>query len=106
MAQPGSLANSVGVYRAVRAAASGRVGAGTAAGAFGALGAEAIGVGTTIGRVAQPPRTIAIASTIIPMACGRAQARLHCGDMWVIYLEAFAVAALMVFFVWWTMRGK
>jgi len=25
--------------------------------------------------------------------------------MWVIYLEAFAVAALMVFFVWWTMRG-
>jgi hypothetical protein len=40
------------------------------------------------------------------MACCRAQARLHCGDMWVIYLEAFAVAALMVFFVWWTMRGK
>jgi len=26
--------------------------------------------------------------------------------MWVIYLEAFAIAALMVFFVWWTMRGK
>jgi len=26
--------------------------------------------------------------------------------MWVIYLEAFAAAAIMVFFVWWTMRGK
>jgi len=26
--------------------------------------------------------------------------------MWVIYLEAFAAAALLVFFVWWTMRGK
>jgi hypothetical protein len=100
------LANSVGVYRALRAATSGGVGAGTAAGAVGGLGAEAAGAETAIGRVAQPPRTIAIASTIIQTACTRAPPRLNFGAMWVIYLEAFAVAALMVFFVWWTMRGK
>jgi hypothetical protein len=106
LAQPGSLANSVGVNRALRAAASGGVGAGTAAGAVGGLGAGAAGAETTIGRVAQPPRIIAIASTNNPTACARPQRRLNCGAMWVIYLEAFAVAALMVFFVWWTMRGK
>jgi len=26
--------------------------------------------------------------------------------MWVIYLEAGAVLALVIFIVWWTMRGK
>jgi hypothetical protein len=97
-AQPGSLANSVGVNWAFRAAAGGEVGTGTAAGSAGAE--------TTIGRVAQPPRIIAIASTNNPTACERPQPRLNCGAMWVIYLEAFAIAALMVFFVWWTMRGK
>jgi hypothetical protein len=89
----------VGVNRALRAAADGGVGAaGTAAGAAGAE--------TKIGRVAQPPRIIVIASTIIPSACTEIRPRLHSDAMWVIYLEAFAVAALMVFFVWWTMRGK
>jgi hypothetical protein len=56
--------------------------------------------------MAQPLRIIAVASTIIPSTCARARPRLNCDAMWVIYLEAFAVAALMVFFVWWTMRGK
>jgi len=27
-------------------------------------------------------------------------------SMWVIYLEAGAVLALVIFIVWWTMRGK
>jgi hypothetical protein len=98
LAQPGSLANSVGLNWAFRAATGGEVGAGTAAGAAGGE--------TTIGRVAQPPRVIAISSTIIPTACTWTRPRLNCAAMWVIYLEAFAVAALMVFFVWWTMRGK
>jgi len=26
--------------------------------------------------------------------------------MWVIYLEAAGVLLLVLFFVWWTMRGK
>jgi len=26
--------------------------------------------------------------------------------MWVIYLEAFGVLALVLVLVWWTMRGK
>jgi len=26
--------------------------------------------------------------------------------MWVIYLEAFGILALVLFIVWWTMRGK
>jgi hypothetical protein len=26
--------------------------------------------------------------------------------MWVIYLEAGAVLALVILIVWWTMRGK
>jgi len=26
--------------------------------------------------------------------------------MWLIYLEAFAAAFLLIVFVWWTMRGK
>jgi hypothetical protein len=98
LAQPGSLANSVGVKWAFRAAAGGEVGAGTAAGAAGGE--------TTIGRVAQPPRIIAITRTNNPTACTWTRPRLNCASMWVIYLEAFAVAALMVFFVWWTMRGK
>ena len=36
----------------------------------------------------------------------RPRGRLNSRTMWVIYLEAFAAAALLVFFVWWTMRGK
>jgi hypothetical protein len=39
-------------------------------------------------------------------ACIESLPRLHCRDMWVIYLEAFAAVAIMGFFVWWTMRGK
>jgi len=26
--------------------------------------------------------------------------------MWVVYLEAAGVLLLVLFFVWWTMRGK
>jgi len=26
--------------------------------------------------------------------------------MWVIYLEAFGILALVLFIVWWTMGGK
>jgi len=26
--------------------------------------------------------------------------------MWVVYLEAFGILALVLFIVWWTMRGK
>jgi hypothetical protein len=28
------------------------------------------------------------------------------GDSWILFLEAGGVLALMLFFVWWTMRGK
>jgi hypothetical protein len=27
-------------------------------------------------------------------------------QMWVIYLEAFGVLAVVMLLVWWTMRGK
>jgi hypothetical protein len=26
--------------------------------------------------------------------------------MWVVYLEAAGILLLVLFFVWWTMRGK
>jgi len=26
--------------------------------------------------------------------------------MWVVYLEAFGILALVLLIVWWTMRGK
>jgi len=99
------------VYRALRATTVGEVGAtGPAAGgateAFVGLGTGAAGTEITIGRLAQPPSITPIASAIIQTEGARARPRLNLSAMWVIYLEAFAVAALMVFFVWWTMRGK
>jgi predicted nucleic acid-binding Zn ribbon protein len=54
--------------------------------------------------VSNPPRRsaarrVASARAIEWLALERAR-------MWVIYLEAFGVLALVLGLVWWTMRGK
>ena len=68
----------------------------------GAVGGVVRGVVRGAGASAQAPSS---ASTPAGTRA-RPRRRLNSRTMWVIYLEAFAAAALLVFFVWWTMRGK
>jgi hypothetical protein len=73
-------------------------------GALGAGGAEA-----QEGSIASAPSSNAVAARVgTRLAPGaplesRATEQRH---MWVIVLEAAGVLLLVLFFVWWTMRGK
>jgi hypothetical protein len=41
------------------------------------------------------------------MGAARGGARIaRMDDAWILFAEAGGVLALMLFFVWWTMRGK
>jgi hypothetical protein len=72
---------------------TGRAGAATGAGAGAGEGG-----GTAPGGVVQP----AAASRVQAMIAATDGERL----MWVIYLEAGVAIVLVLFIVWWTMRGK
>lgn len=62
-------------------------------------------VGTRAQAETRVDRQAIIASRSAPRLDGRAPSRKRSG-MWVIYLEALLAVSLVLFIVWWTMRGR
>ena len=64
---------------------------------MGGPGARSVGA---IGEQAASPSTIAASSAAIESRLTERQ------GMWVIYLEAAGILALVLFLVWWTMKDR
>ncbi|HQP68061.1 MAG TPA: hypothetical protein PK072_15570, partial [Quisquiliibacterium sp.] len=93
-----------------RAGSAGPGGRADAAGSVGVTGRPAVaGVAEAPGATGAPctPGPDVPQPAAIRAIADAARIRGHGGRrMWVVYLEAAGILLLVLFFVWWTMRGK